>query len=139
MLALACVPIRIGVHIGGSSSKLLVPLYVVVLAAVLLLAWELYAGDARVRELGLVAWPLAAYVAWTGVSLVWSKDVSAGAIELLAFYVPFTLLALAIARLPWSRARPAGAVRRGDADGGSRSRSSASTSTRPATSSRTRR
>ncbi len=103
VLALACVPIRIGVHVGGSSSKLLVPLYVVILAAVLLLAWQLYEGDPRVRELGPVTWPLAAYVAWTGVSLAWSKDVPAGAIEYLAFYVPFTLLALAIARLPWSR------------------------------------
>jgi O-antigen ligase len=103
VLALACVPVRIGVHVGGASSKLLVPLYVVVLAAILLLAWQLYEGDPRVRELGLVTWPLAGFVAWTGVSLAWSKDVAAGAIEYLAFYVPFTLLALAIARLPWSR------------------------------------
>jgi O-antigen ligase len=36
------------------------------------------------------------------VSLAWSKDVHAGAIELLAFYVPFTVLAIALARLPWS-------------------------------------
>ena len=103
VLALACVPIRIGVHVGGSSSKLLVPLYVVVLAAALLLAWQLYEGDPRVHDLGLVTWPLALYLAWTGLSLAWSKDVRAGAIEVLAFYVPFTLLALTISRLPWSR------------------------------------
>jgi O-antigen ligase len=103
LLALGCVPARVGVHVGGSSSKLLVPLYVVVLGAALLLAWQVGEGDARVRELRLAAWPLAAFVAWTGVSLVWSKDVHEGAIEILAFYVPFTLLAVTFARLPWSR------------------------------------
>jgi putative inorganic carbon (hco3(-)) transporter len=101
--ALACVPARIGVHVDGAGSKLLLPLYVVSLAAAMYLAWELAHGNERVRELGPAAWPLAAYLAWTGVSLAWSKDVHEGAKELLAFYVPFTVLTLAIARLPWSR------------------------------------
>ncbi|MDX6471568.1 MAG: hypothetical protein QOK22_384 [Gaiellaceae bacterium] len=100
--ALACVPARIGVHAGGAGSKLLVPLYVVVLGAAMLLGWELWRGDRRVRELGLAQWPLAAFVAWVGVSLAWSKDVHEGGIALLAFYLPFTILALAVARLPWS-------------------------------------
>jgi putative inorganic carbon (HCO3(-)) transporter len=103
VLALACVPARIGVHVGGASTKLLVPLYVVTLAAAILLAWELLAGDTRASELRLATWPLAAYIAWTGASLAWSADVPAGAVELLAFYVPFTILALGFARLPWRR------------------------------------
>src|SRR5689334_4591332 len=103
LLALACVPARIGVHVGGSSSKLLAPLYVVIIGGTILLAWQLVEGDTRSRELRLAAWPLAAFVGWTGLSLVWSKDVGEGAIELLAFIVPFTLLALTVARLPWSR------------------------------------
>jgi O-antigen ligase len=103
LLALACVPVRIGVHIGGSSSKLLVPLYVVILGGTILLGWQLVEGDTRSRELRLASWPLAAFVGWTGLSIVWSKDVREGAIELLAFIVPFTLLALTVARLPWSR------------------------------------
>lgn len=103
LAALACIPIRIGVHAGGAGSKLLVPLYVVILAATIYLGWELGRGDERVRELGFAAWPLAAYLAWTGVSLAWSKDVHEGAKQLLAFYVPFAVLAIAIARLPWSR------------------------------------
>jgi O-antigen ligase len=101
LLALACVPIRVGVHVGGSSSKLLVPLYIVIAGAVVLLVWDLLAGDDRARELAAIAWPLGLYVAWTGLSLLWSKDVGEGAVELLAFYVPFTLLAVCIARLPW--------------------------------------
>jgi hypothetical protein len=100
--ALACVPARIGVHVDGAGSKLLVPLYVVVLGAAMLLGWELWRGDVRGRELGLVRWPLAGLLAWVGVSLVWSEDVHEGAVTLLAFYVPFAILALAVARLPWS-------------------------------------
>jgi len=103
VLALACVPARIGVHVGGSSSKLLVPLYVVILGSAILLGWDLVTSDRRVRELGAIAWPLAAFIGWTGLSLLWTKDVSEGAIEVLAFYVPFTVLAIAISRLPWSR------------------------------------
>ena len=102
ILALACVPARVGVHVGHASSKLLLPLYIVILGATILLAWDLIAGDMRVRELRAAAWPLAAYLAWTGLSISWSRDVSEGAVELLAFYVPLTLLALCIARLPWS-------------------------------------
>jgi O-antigen ligase len=102
MLALACVPARIGVHVGHASTKLLLPLYIVILGATILLAWDLIAGDKRVRELRAAAWPLAAYLAWTGISISWSRDISEGAVELLAFYVPLTLLALGIARLPWS-------------------------------------
>lgn len=102
LLALACVPIRIGVHIGGASSKLLVPLYVVIAGGVVLLLWDLLARDDRARELGPLAWPLGLFVAWTGVSLLWTHDVHAGAIEVLAFYIPFTLLAICVARLPWN-------------------------------------
>jgi O-antigen ligase len=50
----------------------------------------------------LATWPLSGFLAWVGLSLTWSKDVHEGAITLLAFYVPFAILALAIARLPWS-------------------------------------
>ena len=102
IVALACVPARIGLHVAGAGSKLLLPLYVVVLGAALLLGWELVRDGPRSRELRLAAWPLAAYLAWTGVSIVWSRDVHDGAIELLAFYVPFAILALAVARLQWS-------------------------------------
>jgi putative inorganic carbon (hco3(-)) transporter len=102
LAALACVPARLSVHVHGSGSKLLLPLYAIVLGATVLLGWELVRDRPRSDELRLAAWPLAAYVAWTGASVAWSQDVHAGAIELLAFYVPFTILALAIARLPWS-------------------------------------
>ena len=100
--ALACVPARIPVHVGGTEANLLVPLYAVVAGAALLLAWELVRGDRRARELGRLAWPLAAYAGWTGLSLLWSGDAHQGAIAVLFFYLPFGLLAVSLARLPWN-------------------------------------
>src|SRR5436309_3554925 len=103
--ALACAPARIPVHIGSTDANLLVPLYGIVAAAALLIGWELvrHPDDRRSRELGPLAWPLAALVLWSGLSLEWSKDLRQGAIELLFFFVPFGVLTLALARLPWSR------------------------------------
>ena len=122
LASLACVPARIPVTIGSTRANLLVPLYGVVAAAALALAWELVrarrapqgvACDADQKaaaalpawpsstELGPVAVPLAAFVAWSGLSLAWSNDVRQGAIELLFFYLPFGLLAVSLARLDW--------------------------------------
>ena len=99
---LACIPVRIPVDVGEEDANLLVPLYLVVAAAALALGWRLLRGDDRVRELGPIAWPLAAFVAWTGLALFWSDDLRQGAIFLTAFLLPFGLLALAFARLAWS-------------------------------------
>jgi putative inorganic carbon (hco3(-)) transporter len=103
MAALACAPARVPVDVGGDEANLLLPLYVVVAAGTLAFAWELLRGDERSRELGPLTLPLALFVAWSGVSLVWSDGARQGAISFAAFYLPFTLLALSFARLPWKR------------------------------------
>jgi putative inorganic carbon (HCO3(-)) transporter len=103
LAALACVPARIPVTVGSTDANLLIPLYAVVAAAALALAWQLAQGDAKARELGPVALPLAAFVGWTGLSLAWTQDLRQGAIELLAFFLPFGLLAICLARLDWRR------------------------------------
>lgn len=98
---LAFIPFRVG-FLGHS---LLVPLYVIALGAAGLLLWELVDGDERTRELGIVSWPLALYLIWIGLSVGWSESVHTAAIDMLAFYVPFTILAVSIARLPWQGSR----------------------------------
>jgi O-antigen ligase len=103
LAALACVPARIPVEVGGEEANLLLPLYVVVLGAGLALAYELVRGDPRRRELGPLAWPLAGLVAWSGLSLAWSDDLREGAITLLAFVLPFGVLAVVVSRLRWDR------------------------------------
>ena len=102
-VTLACIPARIHVTVGSTEANLLVPLYGVVAAAAFLLAWELWHGDTRGRELGIATWPLAAFVAWAGLSILWTGDLRQGAIDLLFFYLPFGLLAVALARLDWRR------------------------------------
>ncbi len=100
---LACIPARIPVHVGSTQANLLLPMYAVVGVAALALAWELYGEQPRSRELGPLAWPLAAFVGWEGLSVLWTKDVRQGAIELLFYVLPFGLLAVSLARLPWRR------------------------------------
>ena len=97
VLALACVPFGVEVDVGGAHGRLLVPLYAVVAGAAFALLWR----PRRERDLGLVAWPLALLVGLIGVSLLWSDDTRAGATTLVLFVLPFGVLALALARLPW--------------------------------------
>jgi O-antigen ligase len=98
----ACVAARIPVEVGGEEANLLLPLYAVVASAAVALAWQLAVRrDRRHRELGPVTLPLAAFVLWTGVSVVWTVDEREAAIALGAFVLPFGLLAVALSRLPW--------------------------------------
>jgi putative inorganic carbon (HCO3(-)) transporter len=103
LAALVCVPARIQVTVGSTQASLLVPMYGVVAAAALAFAWQLIRGDDRAREFGPLTFPLAGFVLWSGFTLAWSQDLRQGAIELLAFYLPFALVAVTLARLPWRR------------------------------------
>ena len=96
---LACAPARIPVSVGSTDANLLVPLYLVVAAAALALAWQLFWDDGRLRELGPLAWPLALFVGWSGLAFLWSDDHRQGAIFLLFFVLPFGLLAVSLSRL----------------------------------------
>jgi O-antigen ligase len=100
-LVILAVPVRIPVTIGETSANLLLPLYVVIAAAAVALAWSIWRDPPR-RELGPLAWPLAALVLWFGVSGLWTNDVRNAAVFLFFFVLPFGLLAVALARLPWS-------------------------------------
>jgi putative inorganic carbon (hco3(-)) transporter len=104
LATLACVPARIPVHVGSTQANLLLPLYGVVVVAALAFAWQLYDDGEGARELGPLSWPLALFVAWEGLTFLWTKDVRQGAIELLFFVLPFGLLAVVLARLVWIRA-----------------------------------
>jgi hypothetical protein len=98
---LACAPARIPVSVGSTKANLLLPMYLVVAAAAIALAWELYGEETRTRELGRLAWPVALFTGWSGVTFLWSIDRSAGAKYLVFFVLPFALLAVSLSRLPW--------------------------------------
>src|SRR5581483_5324793 len=121
---LACAPARIPVSIGHTPANLLLPMYVVVAGAVVALAWELF-GDAETalpakpeapidphrerrlgacsRELGPLAWPLALFVGWSGITFLWTLRAGEedGAKYLLFYVLPFALLAVSLSRLRW--------------------------------------
>jgi O-antigen ligase len=101
--ALVVAPARFPVHVGSTEANLLLPLYAVVAAAALALAWELPGEERRARELGPIAWPLGLWIGWTGLSILWTRDLRQAGIELLFFVLPFGLLAVAVARLGWHR------------------------------------
>jgi len=99
---LACAPARVPIELGGEEANLLLPLYGVVAAYAVALGWQLgMRRDPRTRELGRVALPLAAFVAWMGLTILWTVDLREAAITLGAFVLPFGLLAIGLARLPW--------------------------------------
>lgn len=125
-LALALLPARIPVSVGDTEANLLLPLYGVVAAAALALFWELPGEPERrrehrrtlagaeqgaevpalpvpERELGPLAWPLGLWVGWTGLSILWTRDLREAAIELIFYVLPFGLMAVSIARLSWRR------------------------------------
>jgi O-antigen ligase len=100
-LAVASAPVRIPVTVGTTSANLLLPLYVVIGGAAIALGWSLWRDPPR-RELGILAWPLAALAVWFGLSSLWTNDVRNGAILLFFFVLPFGLLTIALGRLRWS-------------------------------------
>ena len=107
---LAVAPFRISVSIGAQTAYLLVPLYVVLAAAMLAFAWRALHGDVGKPLPPLLAVPAAAFVALAGTSLLWTRDLRQGSIELLFFLFPFSALVvvgrtLAVAQVAPTRAR----------------------------------
>lgn len=107
LLALAAVPARVPVSVGNESATLLVPLYVIVAGAAVALGWSLWRREgSEGRELGIAAWPVALFILWASASAFWAADATEAAVDLFFFVLPFGLLAVAVARLPWDDAGP---------------------------------
>src|SRR6478752_1418947 len=91
---LAVAPFRVSVSIGAQTAYLLVPLYVVLAAAMLAFAWRALHGDVGKPLPPLLAVPAAAFVALAGTSLLWTRDLRQGSIELLFFLFLFSAVAV---------------------------------------------
>src|SRR5882724_10284829 len=103
---LAVAPFRISVSIGSQKAYLLVPLYVVLGAAFLALIFRTLRRDIERSLPPLLAVPAATFVALAGVSLLWTRDLRQGTIELLFFLFPFSALVVAVARSPFRSWHP---------------------------------
>jgi len=100
---LAVTPFRVPVHVGEQEAFLLIPLYAVLVVAVV----GLVVRFARGRDFPeLPRWmmvPAAAFIALCAISLLWSDDRRAGMIQLLFFLLPFSALVAFVARAPLER------------------------------------
>ena len=98
---LAVAPFRIPVELGEEEAFLLLPLYLVLAASALALAYRtLLRGERPTPPPFLLALPLAALVAFSATSYLWTWDERAGAIALAFFVFPFTAGFAVVARAP---------------------------------------
>jgi hypothetical protein len=97
---LAVAPFRVPVQLGNEEAFLLLPLYLVIAAAVLALAFRILRGERPPPPPFLLAIPLAAFVTLTATSFLWTWDERAGGIALAFFVFPFTAGLATVARSP---------------------------------------
>jgi hypothetical protein len=86
---------------SGELGRLL-PLYVVLGAATLALAARALRGGEVVELPRTVTIPAAAFVAFACLSLLWSRDVEAGASVLAFFLLPFAVLVAVVGQSPFA-------------------------------------
>jgi O-antigen ligase/polysaccharide polymerase Wzy-like membrane protein len=105
LLAVAALPFRIPIEAGGSTSNLLVPLYLVIAAA---------AGAQIMRELRdrpesqpngsvrLLEFAFASFVALYAIQSLYSRDFETALEQMVFFYVPFALLFKLLTGVRWN-------------------------------------
>jgi O-antigen ligase len=118
VLVLVAISFRIPLAVGGEDANLLLPLYVVMAAGVLVLAFHEWRGDAglsgRSREQAAHARPPAGLAAWLkpllalsvllyAVGLLYSDDRSQGLLNFSFFLVPFSLVFVLLVEVEWNR------------------------------------
>src|SRR5262245_55043584 len=97
---LAVAPFRVPVQLGDEEAFLLLPLYLVITAAVLALAYRILRGERPPPPPFLLALPLAAFVTLTATSFLWTWDERSGGIALAFFVFPFVAGLATVARSP---------------------------------------
>ena len=116
----AVLPLRVPVHLGGQTSHLLVPLYLVIAAALVSFAYRALAGERAAADDGrpgeeastwsLGDWPaavwlyraLAATLVLYAIQTAYSADVS-NAIENASFFlVPFAVMLMLLGEVRWT-------------------------------------
>ena len=104
----AALPFRVPLHSGGDTANLLVPLYLVIGAAVIATLVRDWSGSVRVvdrptRAGRYLAPILAAVVVLYALQTWYSEDFSRGLQNVCFFIVPFTVLYALISDVKWDR------------------------------------
>jgi putative inorganic carbon (HCO3(-)) transporter len=108
LFAVASLPFRVPIEAAGSTSKLLVPLYLVIAGGTIahalsqLQSPELPAVKRPVRLLELA---IAIFIALYAAQSLYSRDFDAALEQMVFFYVPFVLLFRLLAEVRWTRSR----------------------------------
>ena len=100
VLLLCAAPFRIPVRLGAEDAFLLLPLYLVVAAAALALAYRIARGEHAAPPPYALALPIAAFVTFAATSFLWTWDERAGGIALAFFVFPFVAGFATVARSP---------------------------------------
>jgi hypothetical protein len=91
---------HIGLAHGGQVGRLL-PLYGVLAAAALALAWQLVRGEGPARVTPKIAFPVAAFVAFASISYFWTSAPGQSRNLVEYFLLPFAVLVVVVARSPF--------------------------------------
>ncbi len=111
LLVIATLPFRIPIQAGGTTSNLLVPLYVVVAAGALAFVFAAVRDPARATaesanpDTRLVTWVerlLALYVVLYAVQAIYSNDFEKALQQMVFFYAPFVLMFALLRQLRWT-------------------------------------
>jgi len=86
---LAAAPFRLPVGLGDQDAFLLLPLYVVLAATAVALAYRMLRGEHPPAPPFLLALPIAAFVTFASISFLWTWDEREGGISLAFFIFPF--------------------------------------------------
>jgi len=106
MLPLAIVfaiPFRVPLHAGGDTANLLVPLYLVIAAAVLATLLRDWSNPPSAHSPRALAWLLAAVVVLYALQALYSADLSKGLQNVCFFFVPFTVAYRLLREVEWDR------------------------------------
>lgn len=108
VLTVAALPFRIPIEVGGSTSNLLVPLYLVIAAGAIAFVVPALRADPelppppRAWSPGWLERALAVVVVLYGIQATYSADFDKALQQIAFFYVPFALLFVLLAQIEWT-------------------------------------
>lgn len=96
-------PFRVPLHAGGDTANLLVPLYLVIAAAVVATLLRDWSDPPPAHPPRALAWVLAAVVVLYALQALYSEDFSQGLQNVCFFLVPFTIAYRLLREVVWDR------------------------------------
>jgi putative inorganic carbon (HCO3(-)) transporter len=97
------IPFRVPLHAGGDTANLLVPLYLVIAAAVLATLLRDWSHPPSAHPPRALAWMLAAVVVLYALQALYSDDFSKGLQNLCFFFIPFTVAYRLLREVEWDQ------------------------------------